>query len=433
MEAPLRVLLIDTFGDALALALRAQEAGHDVVHFIGKTNDRFRFIGAGLTKVVRDFAPWLVWADLVVLCDNCAHLNRIDAFRRENPKVAVFGPTDEVAQWEHDRLLGQQVLLDHDVPILPCEEFSSYEAAINYVKKADRRLVVKPSGKDTDKALSYVSKSPEDLIFMLQKWQRERKLKGKFLVQDYMGGDEFGIGAYVGKHGFAGGWEESFEHKKLMPDDIGPNTGELGSVLRYTSKSQLADLVLKPFEKTLIDANFSGCINLNCIIDDEGNPWPLEWTPRLGYPETQIQMPLFPDDPVSWMRDLAVRGDAPKFKLDIVSTGVALVMHPFPYPSYPLECVLDFPVFGLNERNRRFVMPYMLQKGTQSEWRTAGDYCLIATGQAPGGKQSAERAYKVLKELHIPGPSMYRNDIGHRAKAALPRLHRHGFATSFVD
>lgn len=427
----MRVLFIDTFGDALALALRAQETGHDVIHFIGKTSERCRFIAAGLTKVVRDFIPWLTWAELIVLCDNCAHLRGLDAFRRENPKVAVFGPTYEVAQWEHDRLLGQQVLLEHDVPIPVCEEFSSYDKAIDYAKKADRRLVVKPSGKDADKALSYVSKSPEDLIFMLQKWQREKKLKGRFILQDYKEGIELGIGAYIGKHGFAGGWEESFEHKKLMVGDIGPNTGELGSVLRYTAKSKLADLVLKPFEKTLIDAGYTGCINLNCIIDDAGHPWPLEWTPRLGYPETQIQMPLFPDD-IEWMRDLVVRGDAPKFKLDIVSTGVALVMHPFPYPSYPLDCVLGFPVFGLDASNQQ-VAPYMLQKGTQTEFMTAGDYCLVATGQAPGGKESAKKAYEVLKQLHIPGSSMYRNDIGHRVKEALPRLHRHGFTTGLVD
>lgn len=428
----MKVLFIDTFGDALDLVLRSQEAGHDCKHFIGLNPDKYRFIGRGLSTVVRDFKPWLRWADLTILCDNVLHLTTIDAFRTEYPKAVVFGPTKAIAEWETDRLKGMQVLEDHGIPTPKTQLCTSYEQAMAYVKSHDVRLVCKPCA-DADKSLSYAAKSPEDMLFMLRKWKKEGKLKDKFVLQDFIPGIEFAVGAYCGRDGFGGGFEENFEHKKLMPGEIGPATGEMGTVLQFVTRSRLADRILKPLEKTLINMGFMGDIDVNCIIDDKGVPWPLEFTIRMGYPSLQIQTPLFPDDPVTWMHDLTVGKDEPQFKTGVVSAGVSLCMHPFPYPSYPLEQVLGFPVYGVTEKNKGSLHPYMIQKGTETEWMTAGDYILVVTGvQHTHVSDATEKAYGVVDDLCIPGSLLYRYDIGKKLENVIPRLHRFGFAMDFT-
>lgn len=424
----MKVLLIDTCGDALDLAMRAEDADHEVWHYVSDTNSKTAPIGRGLTNIVRDFRPYLNRVDLVVLGDNIHFLREIDAFRRENPHAIVFGPTKDVAQWELDREAGQNAFLEHDIAVPTFEIFDNFRDARVYVRKRDARLVAKPFGGDVDKSLSYCAKSPEDLDFMLAKWERTKKLKGKFIIQDFVEGTELGVGAYIGREGFLPFFEENFEHKHLMPQEIGPSTGELGTVILYTEKSKLAEEMLLPFELTLMKAGYTGCIDVNVIVDKSGVPYPLEWCTRLGYPATQIQQPLWPKDPVRWMYDLTTGHDMPNFLCNMVSVGVAVCMYPFPYDSAPLDEVLGFPVWGVTRDNVKNLHPYHLQQGSVTPWATAGQYALVVTGTAATVSAAARQAYAHLKPITISGNPLWRNDIGLKLQDMLPRLHKLGYA-----
>jgi phosphoribosylamine--glycine ligase len=167
----------------------------------------------------------------------------------------------------------------HGIPVPDYREFSNFDQAIAYVKKEDRPFVSKPSG-DADKALSYVAKSPADLVYMLERWKKSSKLKPPFILQEKIDGIEMAVGGWLGPHGFNKGWLENFEFKKLCNGDLGCATGEQGTVLRYVAKSKLAKQVLAPFADTLVDAGYTGYVDVNCIIDESGQPWPLEFTMR---------------------------------------------------------------------------------------------------------------------------------------------------------
>jgi phosphoribosylamine---glycine ligase len=45
-------------------------------------------------------------------------------------------------------------------------------------------------------------------------------------------------------------------------------------------------------------------------------------------------------------------------------------------------------------------------------------------------KQACERAYKTVKEIHIPN-MQFRDDVGEKLEKELPELQKHGFATEF--
>lgn len=427
----MRLLVIDPFGDALDLALRAKECGHDVRFYLGPSH-HYRLVGRGLVTVVHDFVPSLRWADFVFLADNTLHLNRIDAFRREYPGTPVFGPTRETAAWEVDRLKGMSVLEKHGIDCPPTQVCTSYEQAVAYVKKRDTRLVCKPCG-DADKALSYCSKSPEDLLFMLGKWKKEGKIKDKFVLQDFIPGVEFAVSAWFGAHGFVPGWFENFEHKKLMAGEIGPNTGEMGTTIVCTQKSKIAKEVLKPLERSLLEEGFSGCIDVNCIVDEKGKPWPLEFTNRPGYPALAIETPLYPEDPVQWMMDAATGKGNPKFKMDQVSLGVVLALPPFPYPGLSAELSQGFPIFGMTPTNRKWMHAFQVQKSNVpgAEWMTAGEYCLVVTGRSGTISGAAENAYRRVKQINIPGSMLFRSDIGKKQAEDLPKLQAMGYATTW--
>src|SRR5262249_47010025 len=147
----------------------------------------------------------------------------------------------------------------------------------------------KTLGSEEDKSLSYVSKDASDMINKLRAWKRRGlKLKGSCMLQDFIPGIEIGVSRWMGSQGFLRARGENVEHKKLMSGNWGPNTGEMATVMWYSGQSKLSRKVLDPLEQDLLSMGHRGDIDVNCIIDESGKPWPLEFTARLGWPAFYI-------------------------------------------------------------------------------------------------------------------------------------------------
>src|SRR5271157_205745 len=268
----MRLLIIDPNGAALDLAYRADCLGHDVKLFIRDT-PKTHHIGLDLVDVIRDYSRWLRWADVVFMADNVKYGSDLDVFRSSTGRP-IIGPSREMAQWELDRTVGQVVLKKHGIATIPTHEFNNYDKAIAFVKKNPQRYVSKPSG-DADKALSYCATTPADMVYMLEKWKKSSRQR-EFILQEFIPGIEMAVGGWFGPLGWCGGWCENFEFKKLMDGDKGVATGEQGTVLRYVGRSKLGRMMLEPLTDTLEKSNYIGYIDVNTIIDEKGQPWPLE-------------------------------------------------------------------------------------------------------------------------------------------------------------
>lgn len=437
----MRLLVLDPPGHGLDIAIRAQAAGHQVKLAI-KPDEKSKDIGKGFVEVIPDHRPWMRWADLVLCTDNTLYLQDIERHRADGG--LVIGPTREHAQWELDRQLGQEVLKKHGIAIAESKTFSDYDQAIAYVKKTMGRFVSKPSGDgNADKALSYCSAGPDDMVFMLERWKKLAKLKTPFILQEFIPGVEIGVAGWFGPGGWNEGWEENFEFKKLMNGDKGVATGEQGTVLRYTKKSKLARKVLQPLTETLEKMQYVGDVDVNCIIDEDGNPWPLEFTTRLGWPAFQLQTALVKGDPVQWLLDLANGVDARPFSLDAICVGVVLSIPDYPYSHATRKEVTGIPVYGIQPGLWQHVHPCEMMMADapvadrekiviQPMPATAGDYVLVMTALGETIVEARDLAYRRLKRLEVPNSPMYRTDIGNRLKKQLPQIQAHGYATGMI-
>lgn len=434
----MKILCLDQGAFALDFLMRCQDWSHQVKWYV-PDKDRTRLIGKGLVERIDDWRPWARWADLIFLPDNTKFLTQLEPYRREGAKV--IGPTPETAAWELDRNEGMRIFKRHGIPVPPFREFTDYDSAIAYVKREGRAFVSKPCGDEPDKSLSYVAKSPADLVYMLQRWQKAQRHKGAFILQEKVDGVEMAVGAWFGPHGFNRGWMENWEEKKLMAGGLGVATGEMGTILRYVERSKLADKVLKPLAPTLQRLGYCGYVDVNCIIDDQGTPWPLEFTMRPGWPLFNIQQRLHEGDPVTWLADLADGRDSNSFKLDQIAAGVVLAIPDFPYSHLTLKEVTGIPVYGLTPGLMEKVHPCEMMQGEAAQdlsgtvltapcLVTAGDYVLVASGLGDSVRQARASAHRVLKRLKVPNSPMWRIDIGLRLAKELPRLQAMGYATS---
>jgi len=390
-------------------------------------------------QVVDAYEPWMRWADLVFMCDNTKYTYDLD--KNWRPRGAkIVGATVETAKWEIDRTYGMGIFKKAGISLPPYKEFSDYDKAIAHVKKTDGRYVSKPCGEIEDKSLSYCAKTPADMVYMLQRWKKLGKHKQPFLLQEFMPGIEFAVGGWFGPSGFNQGWCENFEFKKLMNDDMGVATGEQGTVLRYTRKSSLAKQVLAPLADQLLRAGYVGYVDVNCIIADDGTPWPLEFTMRPGWPTFNIQQALHKGDPVEWLLDLWNGKDAKTFDLENVAAGVVVSMPDYPYSHATRKEVVGIPIYGLDPEAWSHVHPCEMMMGSAPMEQppyadlpmmvTAGDYVLVMSATGQDVQSATKAAYRRLDKLSLPNSPMWRTDIGRRLRRQLPELHRMGYATS---
>lgn len=435
----MNVLLIDVYSCYLDFALKCQRAGHEVRWFQGKTREGLPSqVGKGLVQRVPNWETSMNWADIILVADNVKYIHALEGWRRKG--YPIWGPSVETAAWELDRAKGQEVLCHAGVKVMESHSFKSLNEARKFLVANPRRFVSKPNA-DDNKALSYVSKSARDLMFMLDYWQKNAKIKTEFILQEFIPGVEVAVGGWFGKEGFVGPWLENFEHKKLMNGDIGVNTGEMGTVMKYVKESVLADRLLRPLEGELYRKGYTGYLDVSVIVSKSGEPLPLEFTCRPGWPLNQILLSLHKGDPVEWMKDALCGKDTCQVSEE-VATGVVMAIPDFPYSRMTKKEVSGYPVYGWEKIRSRNFHPAEMQAGVVWDQEgdilkqvdglvTAGDYVCVVSGNGETVRASQEAAYKNLKKIELPNSPMYRTDIGDRLKEHLPILREHGFCTDW--
>ena len=433
------ILVIDPSGLTLDWCLRCVTAGHTVKLYT--KGSRASHIGQGLVDKVDNWKKYMDVADLIFSSDNLEFMDELDEYIKKG--YPVFGPGKRSAKLELDRMYGQNVIKEFGGEVIPSYEFKNYDKAIQFVKDNPKRYVCKPCGAEEDKTLSYVAKDEADMIGFLTKRKQKGKGSPYFILQDFHAGVEIAVTGIFGPGGWVDYWCEGWEFKKQMNGDLGVNTGEMGTVTRYTKNSKLADMLMKPMEKELKRIGYVGILDMNVIIDEKtGTPWPMEWTARPGYPMWNIMQPLMDnEDPAEWMLDI-IKGDSSTFKAkEGTCVGVVMANSDFPFNKHDEEDYLDFPILtdDITDDEINNVHPCEI-KLTETikmidgklvegvpEWGTAGSYILVCTGTGGTISEAKDNAYKIVKKIKLGNDPQYRTDIGERCEKALGKLHKLGF------
>ena len=437
----MKVLIVDTDGVGLSFAWRCAIAGHQVRWFVKPRPANHLEAGRGFRGVDRigNWIPSVKWADLILPTSNDDYVERLAFFKKQG--YPVFGPSVESVKLEVSRAAGMKALEAAGIECVPYEQFKNVKEAYDHVKKTEERYVFKTLGDNEDKSLTYVSKHAADLMGWMDKRMKDTNIKGAVMLQTFIEGIEMGVSRWMGKDGWVGQWNESFEHKKLMSGNHGPNTGEMGTVAAFTKESKLGEETLSKLESALIKFGHLGDTALGFMIDEKGKPWPTEWTCRCGWPIFNMMLAANKGDPVQWMKDAVEGKDTTEFSEEI-GTCVVIAQPPFPNGDGKPEELAGTPIYGVTKGNKYYIhpvgvkidmMPDMDSGGKVIEkplWNTAGDYNMVVTGFGKDIKQSRDRAYKTVGQLHLAN-MIVRDDIGEELEETLPKLHKMGYATHF--
>jgi phosphoribosylamine--glycine ligase len=445
-----RLLIIDTCSNALDLAMRAQEYGHEVLYYDKNRSDgSHRMAGRGIVPKLIDFdllrKKYIGWSTIIFCPDNVMYLDLLEPYRKLG--YPIFAPSVEAADWELDRAKGQAAMKAAGIKTIPGVEFHDFAEASKFVQKHQTYTVCKPSG-DANKVLSYVGDDAACLVYMLEdRWPKNEKYvhdakEHGFILQEKKVGTEFAVTGIFGPGGWADCWFENVEFKKFMDGDLGPTTGEMGTAVIAVKQSKLADIALKPVTKQLEALDYVGYIDISGCIDDTGEFWPFEYTVRPGWPIHHNIAALMRGDPVKWMVDLLNGRNTMDVVFDTACISVVMTIPDFPVSKLTGREIIGIPVYHAGDREHVHLSGVMMediptQVGDKvvrlPGYVTTDDYVLCVTGTGETITAARHSAYSAIRKIKLASNDPeYRLDIGKgRFVKQLPEIQRHGFAKGF--
>ena len=371
----------------------------------------------------------------------------VDRFRATG--LPIFGPTRAAAEIETSKAFAKQLLLEEGIPTARAEIHGSVAGAKAAARRFGAPVVVKASGLAAGKGV-IVCKTLGDAdsaIDDMLEGNRFGPAGAEVLVEEFMHGEEISLFAITDGRSFVvlPGLQD---HKRLLPHDLGPNTGGMGAYLpvhlgydasrALSSEPESAErLVLEiardVFAPTLRalaarGRNFTGLLYAGMMLTRSG-PKVVEFNCRFGDPETQALMPVLDISPRLLDLMLAVgRGDPlPGFPVPDatgalpttagrISTAeaegacVTTVIAAANYPETPRTGdVITLPPV----EEGVFVFHAGTARDAEGRLVTAGGRVLAVSAVAPSVELAQSRSMEYVERVRFEG-KQYRPDIGWR-------------------
>jgi phosphoribosylamine--glycine ligase len=393
------------------LAWRIQREGHKVKAYIKSQTDIDVY--DGFLEKVDDYKKFIDWADVIVF-DDVGFGAEADALRKKGK--LVVGGSSYTDKLEENREFGQSEMKRVGMLILQHFDFNNYDTALEFIKEKPGRYVYKPSGtiQSDSKGLLFIGKEEDgnDLREILRSNKKVLSKKVKqFQLQKFVSGVEVAVGAFFNGNDFIYPVNVNFEHKKLFPGDIGPFTGEMGTLMYWSDTNIIFKTTLEKMREDLKKSGYVGYVDINCMANNRGI-YPLEFTCRFGYPTISIQMEGVLNFWGEFLYALAKGEPYPLRTKKGFQIGVVCAVPPFPFDDKSemaiykdLSIIFKKPVIdGVHLGD---------VKRVDDNWQIAGEsgYALVVTGSGVTVADARKQVYSRIDNILLQN-MFYRTDIG---------------------
>ncbi|MES2298074.1 MAG: phosphoribosylamine--glycine ligase [Pseudomonadota bacterium] len=340
----------------------------------------------------------------------------VNLFRAHGLKI--FGPSSEAAQLESSKDFAKAFMQRHGIPTARYQTFTDPELAHAYLDANGAPIVIKADGLAAGKGVVVAMNLDE----------------AHQAVDDMLAGNRFGdAGARIVIEEFLAGEEASFivmcdgknilplatsqDHKRLLDQDAGPNTGGMGAyspaaIVTPELHARVMREIISPTIAGMAKDGivFTGFLYAGLMIDAAGNARTLEFNCRMGDPETQPIMARLKSD-LTVVMEHAVNGtlDAVELEWDR-RTSVGVVMAAAGYPDSPRK---GDSIDGIPAETPDCVTFHAGTTQVGGTLQTSGGRVLCVVGLGDSVKIAQKRAYQAVEQIRFNG-AQFRRDIGWR-------------------
>ena len=341
----------------------------------------------------------------------------VDLFRSKGLKI--FGPTKAAAQLESSKDFAKDFMFRHGIPTAKYQTFSELQAAHDYINTQGAPIVIKADGLAAGKGV-IVAMTIEEAHAAVDMMLADNKLGdagARVVIEEFLKGEEASFIVMVdGKNILP--LATSQDHKRLLDNDQGPNTGGMGAyspaaIITPQLHARIMREIIQPTVQGMAKDGiiFTGFLYAGLMIDDQGNPKTLEFNCRMGDPETQPIMARLKTDLLDIMEH-AVNGTLNTIELEWDRrTAMGVVMAAKGYPDAPMKGELIHGIPANTDDAITFHAGTTLSAGALS---VSGGRVLCIVGLGDTVKSAQKHAYDVIDRISFAG-AQYRKDIGWRA------------------
>lgn len=336
--------------------------------------------------------------------------------------LTIFGPSKEAAQLEGSKVYMKNFLAKYEIPTARYIETDSIEDAFNFANTLAAPIVVKADGLCGGKGVIIAQNHDE----------------AKVAISEMLSGKSFGdAGLKVVVEEFLDGYELSMfavcdgedyillpaaqDHKRLLDNDQGPNTGGMGA---YAPTPLVDEALYQKVRERIIRPTLDGMkkegapfegVLFTGIMVVKGEPITLEFNVRFGDPECEILMPLMTSS-VSDMFYKAATKNLSEIKVEFskqFAVGVVMASENYPYKnSTPAEIIVD--EVHHEEIEKYTHISYAGVSKEDTKLYADGGRVLVCVGLGDTIKQARDRAYMRCGQVHFAGKKL-RTDIAYQA------------------
>lgn len=347
----------------------------------------------------------------------------VDAFAARG--LRVFGPTREAAAIESSKIFMKALCRRYEIPTAEACAFDDAAAALAYVRRAGRPLVVKADGLAAGKGVVVASSADEaaDAIGAMMMDRRFGEAGARVVIEERLDGREVSIfGLSDGIH--VAPLLPARDYKRLLDGDGGPNTGGMGGYAPAEpaggdAMGSIVDRILEPAVWAMAQEGrpYRGVLFAGVMLTDAG-PRVLEFNARFGDPEAQLLMPLL----ASGLRDAveAVLAGSVDHWVPRWNPGytTCVTLCAAGYPEHPRT---GMPIDGIDDAA---ALPgvVVFQAGTagrDGRLVVSGGRVVNVVGIGPTLVEARERAYRGAAVITFEGKT-FRRDLAHTGAGAPP-------------
>jgi phosphoribosylamine--glycine ligase len=332
--------------------------------------------------------------------------------------IAAFGPKKSAAQIEASKVFSKNFMARHNIPTARYATFDKLEAALKYLNSVDYPIVIKASGLAAGKGviLPETTEQANTTLESMFVGKAFGDAGAEVVIEERMSGQEVSLMAFTDGVSVAP-MLSAQDHKRLLDDDKGPNTGGMGAyapapIFTADLMNEALKSVLQPAVDGMRDEEnpFVGVLYAGLMLTENGIRV-LEFNGRFGDPETQVVLPLLETDLLDVV-EACVNGNLKDVNLRWKdSAAVCVVLASKGYP----EKAESGKVVSFEPLSDNAICFHAGTKADNSQVVTAGGRVFGVTAWADVIEAAVRDAYANIEKIKFEG-MQYRKDIASKAR-----------------
>ncbi len=328
----------------------------------------------------------------------------------------VFGPNASAAQLEASKAFTKNLLQKNKIPTAAFETFQELGLAKKSLSSRKFPLVVKADGLAAGKGVLICQNEAEAIEALEEIF--EKKSFGdqqQVVIEDFLIGEEASFMVICDGKSFLS-LATSQDHKRLLENDEGPNTGGMGAyspapVVNENVYAKTIEQVIRPTLSGLASdqIDYRGVLYAGLMIHEE-QPSVLEYNVRFGDPECEVILPRLKSDFVELML-ASIDGSLDQHPIEWDRrSAVCVVLAAEGYPQNPKKGEV---IEGIEEA-AKLKDVFVFHAGTikkEGKWLTNGGRVLTVTALGDSLSSAIDHVYQAVSKICFKG-MQFRKDIG---------------------